>query len=84
MQPVPSFDATEAVVLGTLMISPGAARLQIHRRQTVAATARIGMDAADRDRTAEWEQLAFIASWLCGVFSVGYCLKTLMSLPWPQ
>ena len=84
VQPVPSFDATEEAVLGTLTVTPGAARLEIRRRQTVAASARIGMDMADRDRTAMWEQLAFIAVSLCGVFSVWYCLKTALSLPWPQ
>jgi hypothetical protein len=84
VQPVPSFDATGEAVLGTLTVTPGVARLEIRRRQTVAASARIGMDMADRDRTAMWEQLAFIAVSLCGVFSVWYCLKTALSLPWPQ
>ena len=85
VQPVPSFDDTGQVsgevVLGTLTVTPGAARLKIHRRHTVAASVRIGMDMADRDRTAIWEQLAFIAVSLCGVFSVWYCLKTVLSLP---
>ena len=84
VQPVPSFDATEEAVLGTLTVTAGAARLQIHRRQTVGAPARIGMGLADQDRSATWEQVAFFAVSFCGVFSVWYCLKTVLSLPWPQ
>ena len=84
VQPVPSFSAAEKAVLGTLRVTPGAARLQIRRRQMAAAPARIGMDRADHDRTGMWEQLAFIAVWLSGVFSVWHCLKTVLSLPWPQ
>jgi len=55
VQPVPSFIAAEEAVLGTLTVTPGAARLQIHRRQMAAARARIGMDRADHDRTGMWE-----------------------------
>ena len=81
VQRVPSFNATDETALGTLTVTTGAARLKIHRRQTAAAPARIGMD---RDRTWTWEQLAFIAVWLCSVYSVWYCLKTVLSLPWPR
>jgi len=70
--------------LGTLTVTTGAAPLKVHRGQTAAAPARIGMDLAERDRTGMWEQLAFIVVWLCGVLSVWYCLKTVLSLPWPQ
>ncbi len=84
VQSVSSFNATEEAALGTLTVATGAARLKIHSGQTAAAPARIGMDVDDRDRTGMWEQLAFIAVWLCGVFSVWYCLKTVLSLPWPQ
>ena len=84
VQPVPSFNTEDAAALGTLTVTTGAERLKIHRSQATAAPSRIGMDLADRDRTRLWEQLAFIAVWLCGVFSVCYCLKTLLSLPWPQ
>ena len=79
VQPVPSFGATDEAALGTLTMTPGAARLKIHRGQTAAAPARIGTNLADRDRTGMWEQLCFIAVWLCGVFSVWYCLKTVFS-----
>ena len=84
VQAVPSFNAEDAAALGTLTVTTGAERLKIHRRQANAAPTRIGMDLVGRDRTRLWEQLAFVALWLCGVFSVCYCLKTLLSLPWPQ
>ena len=83
VQSVSSLIATDEAALGTLTVAPGAARLKIHSGHTAAAPARIGMDLDDRDRTGMWEQLAFIAVWLCGVFSVWYCLKTVLSLPWP-
>jgi hypothetical protein len=84
VQPVPSFNATDEVALGTLTVTTGAARLKIHRGRAAAEPTRIGMDLADCDRTGMWEQLAFIAIWLSSVFSVWYCLKTVLSLPWPQ
>ena len=84
VQPVPASDCMDEAALGTLTVTTGAARLKIHRRQTAAAPARIGMDLADRDRPGRWEELAFIAVWICGVFSVWYCLKTVLSLTWPQ
>jgi hypothetical protein len=84
VQPVPSFNATKEAALGTLTVTPGAAQLHIHRSQSAAAPVRIGTDLADRDRRGMWEQLALIAVWLCGVFSVWYCLKTAFSLPWPE
>src|SRR5436190_6260979 len=77
VQPVPGFNAPVETAVGTLTMNTGAARLKIHSRQTVAAPARIGMGQADRDRTGMWEHLAFITVWLCGGFSVWYCLKTL-------
>ena|SRR2546425_270624 len=83
VQSVSSFNATDEAALGTLTVATGAGRLKMHRGQTAAGPARIGMDLADRDRAGMWEQLAFIAVWLCGVFSVWYCLKTVLSLPWP-
>ena len=79
VQSVSSFNATDEAALGTLTVSTGAPRLKIHRGQTAAAPARIGMDLDNRDRTGMWEELAFIAVWLCGVFSVWYCLKTVFS-----
>ena len=84
VQRVPSFNATDEAAFGTLTVTTVAARLKIHCRQTAAGPARIGMDLAGRDRAGMGEQLAFIAVWLCGVFSVWYCLKTVWSLPWPQ
>jgi hypothetical protein len=84
VQAVPACDATEEAALGTLTVTTAAARLKIHRRQTAAAPARIGMDLAEGDRAGMLEQLAFITVWLCGVFSVWCCLKTVLSLPWPQ
>ena len=79
VQSVSSFYATDEAAFGTLTVVTRAARLKIHRGQTVAAAARIGLDLDDRDRTGMWEQLAFIAVWLCGVFSVWYCLKTVLA-----
>lgn len=58
-------------------------RLTVHRERKSAVAIRIGMDLTGRDQTARWEQAVFIALWLCGLFSVGYCLETLLSLPWP-
>jgi len=83
VQSVSSFNATDAAALGTLTVVPGAARPKMHRGQTAAGPARIGMDLAGRDRAGMWEELAFVAVWLCGVFSVWYCVKTVLSLPWP-
>src|SRR5439155_12497207 len=44
VQSVSSFNATDEAALGTLTVSTGAPRLKIHRGQTAAAPARIGMD----------------------------------------
>ena len=82
VQPVPSSNAADEAALGTLTVTTAAARLKIRRGQATGAPARIGMDLVERDPTTKWEQLAFIAVWLCGVFGVWYCLKTLLSLPW--
>jgi len=61
----------------------GAEEVKIQRRQKPASQIRIGMVLAGNERTIWSEQLAFIILWLCGLFSVGYCLKTILSLPWP-
>ena len=79
VQSVSSFNATDEAALGTLTVAPGVARLKMHRGQTAAGPTRIGVDLADRDRAGMWEELAFVAVWLCGVFSVWYCLKTVLS-----
>ena len=79
VQPVPAANATEETTLGTLTVTPGAAGLRIQRRQTVASPVRVGRDLVDRDQTEVWEQVAFIALWFCGVFSVWYCLRMLLS-----
>ena len=84
VQPVPASDGAEQAALGSLTVPRRAARLQIHRAQTAATPARIGMDLADRDRSGMWEQLAFIIVWLCSAFSVWYCLESVLSLPWTQ
>ena len=84
VQPVPSSNAADEAALGTLTVTTAAARLKIRRGQATGAPARIGMDLVERDPTTKWEQLAFIAVWLCGVFSVWHCLKTVLPLPWPQ
>ncbi|PYK60574.1 MAG: hypothetical protein DME21_11310 [Verrucomicrobia bacterium] len=67
---------------GAQVATETTARLKIHRGQKSAALTRLGMDLI-RDQTGWWEQLVFLALWLCGLFSVGYCLKTVLSLPWP-
>lgn len=79
VQPVPSFNDAGEAALGALTVLPNAVRLKIHHRPTAAAPARIGMDLVDRDQTGTWEHLAFIAVWLCGVFSVWHCLKTVLA-----
>jgi len=82
VQPVPSSNAAVEAALGTITVTTAAARLKIRRGQATGTPARIGMDLVERDPTTKWEQLAFIAVWLCGVFGAWYCLKTLWSLPW--
>ena len=82
VQPVPGFDAPVEKAVGTLTVNTGAARLTIHPVQTIVAPSRIGMGQADRGRAGMWEHVAFITVWLCGGFSVWYCLKTFLSLPW--
>jgi hypothetical protein len=78
VQFVPEFNASVEAAVATLTVNTGsAARLKIHPRSA-------GAGAADRDRIGMWEQLAFIALGLCGGFSVWYCLKTGLSLTWPQ
>ena len=60
-----------------------AAEPKLQCLQKPAPQIRIGMVLAGSDRTVWWEQLAFIILWLCGLLSVVYCLKTVLSLPWP-
>ena len=79
VQPVPSVSAIDQAALGTLTVTPGVARLQIHRRQTAAAPARVAMNLAGRDWTGMGEHLAFVALWFCGLFGVWYCLKSVLS-----
>jgi len=81
VQPVPAPGAANEVALGTLTLPAGAARVKIHRGRKAVATTRIETDPADHDPTGFWEQLVFITLWLCGTFSVGYCLKAVLSLP---
>ena len=73
----------DEVARGTIAATARAARLAIHRGQKSAGPIRMGMSLTDRDRTGRWEHWVFVALWLCGLFSVGYCLKTVLSLPWP-
>jgi len=54
------------------------ARLKIHRGKRSADLTRLGMDPMVRDQTGWWEQLVFLALWLSGLFSVGYCLKAVL------
>ncbi|PYL01649.1 MAG: hypothetical protein DME19_00875 [Verrucomicrobia bacterium] len=82
VQPVPAPADTDEVALGT--VTAAAAQLKIHHGQEAVAPTRISMNLARRERTGFWEHLVFIALWLCGLFSVGYCLKTVLWLPWPQ
>ena len=70
-----------SALCGRQLATEKTARLKIHRGEKYAA--RLGMDLRVRDQTGSWEQLVFVALWLCGLFSVGYCLKTMLSLPWP-
>ena len=72
-----------SALCGGQLATETTARVKIHRRQKSAALIRLGMDVSVRDQTGWWEQLVFVALWLCGLFSVGYCLKTVLSLPWP-
>ncbi|PYJ99635.1 MAG: hypothetical protein DME23_09110 [Verrucomicrobia bacterium] len=75
--------AQECALCGGQLATETTARLKIHRGQKSDALIRLGMDVSVRDQTGWWEQLVFVALWLCGLFSVGYCLKTVLSLPWP-
>jgi len=68
---------------GTIALVVGTQGPKNQRRQERAPQLRIGMALAGNDRTVWLERVAFIILWLCGVFSVGYSLKTLLSLPWP-
>ena len=68
---------------GTTDLIVGTQGLKNQRRQERAPQIRIGMALIDNDRTVWFERVAFIILWLCGLLSVGYSLKTLLSLPWP-
>ncbi len=68
---------------GTIALIVAAEESKIHRRQEPSPQIRIGMVLAANDRTVWLEQMVFLILWLCGLFSVGYSLKTLLSLPWP-
>ena len=68
--------------LRTVALIAGAAARKVRHREE-ARSLRIGVDPAGSERPAWWEQLAFITLWLCGLFSVGYCVKTVLSLAWP-
>jgi hypothetical protein len=72
-----------SALCGQQLATETTARLKIHRGQKSAALSRLRMDLMVRDQTGWWEQMVFIALWLCGLFSVGYCLKTVLSVPWP-
>ena len=65
--------------VGTVALIAGAAALKTQRRPKPAPRIRIGMVLAGSDRTGLWEQRAFIILWLCGLFSVAHCLKTVLS-----
>jgi len=41
----------------------------------------IGLDLVAVKRTWLWEELAFLALWLCGVLGVGSGLKAVLSFP---
>lgn len=69
-----------SALCGQQLATETTARLKIHRGEKYAA--RLGMDLRVRDQTGWWDQLVLIALWLCGLFSVGYCLKAVLWLPW--
>ena len=77
----PVFASADEIALGRVTLTGGAARLKFHPGLNAGAPARIGMDLSARERAASWEQLAFIVLWLCGLFSVGYCLQPVLWLP---
>ena len=58
-----------------------AAQFKVYRAPKDVARTRIGFELAALKRVWLWEDVAFIALWLCGVFSVGYCLESLLSVP---
>ena len=81
VQPVPASAAHDQFALGTIAVAARAVRLTIHRGRNADAPSRIGIDRWARDRSERWEQLVFLALWLCSAASAGYCLETLLSLP---
>jgi hypothetical protein len=85
VQPVLAVAAADGGALGRITLMAGAAaRLNIHPGPKPGTAGRIGLETSGRDQTGWWEQLAFIALWLCSVFSVGYCLRAVLSLSWPR
>ena len=83
VQSVPAVASVGPVAPGAHTVSAHAgARLELHRGPKTGAAARIGLDLADGQWTGWWEQLVFVVVWLCGVFGVGYCLKTALTLSW--
>ena len=78
-----SRDGADEVARGPITATACGAPLTIHRGQKSVGPIRIGVSLTDRDQTGRWEHWVFVALWLCVLFSVGYCLKTVLSLPWP-
>ena len=67
--------------LGTIPLRSEGTRLKIQRAQKPAGRMGIGLDLVAVKRTWLWEELAFLALWLCGVLGVGYGLKAVLSFP---
>jgi hypothetical protein len=78
-----SASIADGIAFGTVTVSGGVARLKIQRGRKAGAATRLGMELAGGNRAFAWEQSAFIVLWLSGVFGVAYCLKAVLSLPWP-
>ena len=87
VQPVPfphsPADDSRRVAIGIATALDSNARLRIYRGDKSALQTRIGLDLVHRDNSVAWEQVVFGVLWLCGLFSVGYCLATVMQLTWP-
>ena len=67
-----------SALCGRQLATVTTARLKIDCGQKSADLTRLGMDPRVRDQTGWWEQLVFLALWLSGLFSVGYCLKAVL------
>jgi hypothetical protein len=71
------------VACGLVIRPVEAVQVGIEREPGFATRTAIGLEIARSCALPFSERLAFGVLWIGSLFAIGYCLKTVLTLPWP-